>query len=104
MSYSGTGSITTTVNFTGLNSTAVNGYPFIFYGGDQWGDQIGDQPPHFPAQLSAMSSLIVDVDYSLSLTRTPGDFDIADDEWIIPTENYTGGSGGALGSLRGVLF
>jgi Glycosyl hydrolase family 12 len=96
MSYSGAGSITTTVKFSGLNSTAVNGCPFIFYGGDEWGDQIGGQPPQFPAQLSAMSSLIMDVDYSLSLTQAPGNLDIADDEWLIPTAGYTGGNGGAL--------
>ncbi len=96
MSYSGAGAITTTVNFSGLNTTAVNGYPFIFYGGDQWGDQIGGQPPQFPAQLSAMKSLMMDVNYSLSLTQAPGNLDIADDEWLIPTQGYTGGSGGAL--------
>jgi hypothetical protein len=96
MSYSGSGSITTTVNFSGSNTTAVNGYPFIFYGGDQYGDQIGGQPPQFPAQLSTMNSLIIDVDYSLSLTQAPGNLDIANDEWLIPTQGYADGSGGAL--------
>ena len=95
MSYSGAGSITTQVNLTGLDNQAVNGYPFIFYGGDQWGDQIGGQPPQFPAQLSAMSSLVADATYSLSGTFG-GDIDVLYDEWLIPSKTYTGGSGGAL--------
>jgi hypothetical protein len=95
MSYSGTGSITTTVNLSGVDNQGVNAYPFIFYGGDQWGDQIGAQPPKFPAQLSSMSSLIGDIAYSLYGT-TGGDMDITYDEWLIPTSNYTGGIPGSL--------
>jgi hypothetical protein len=95
MNYSGNGSITTKVHLTGLNARAVNGYPFIFYGGDQWGDQIGGQPPRFPAQLSDMTSLVVDATYSLSGTFG-GDIDVLYDEWLIPSRGYRGGSGGAL--------
>ena len=95
MAYSGNGSITSTVNLTGLNNQGVNAYPFIFYGGDPYGDQIGGQPPQFPAQLDTMSSLIADVNYSLSGTFG-GDIDVLFDEWLIPTANYTGGISGAL--------
>lgn len=95
MAYSGTGSITTAVSLTGLNSGAVVAYPFIFYGGDPYGDQIGGQPPQFPAQLSAMSSLIADTSYSLSGTFG-GDIDILYDEYLIPASTYKGGLGGAL--------
>ena len=95
MAYSGTGSITTTVNLSGVDNQGVNAYPFIFYGGDQWGDQIGGQPPKFPAQLSSMSSLIGDIAYSLSGT-TGGDMDITYDEWLIPASTYTGGIPGSL--------
>ena len=95
MAYSGTGSITTKVKLTGLNSGAVVAYPFIFYGGDPYGDQIGGQPPQFPEQLSAMSSLIADTSYSLSGTFG-GDIDILYDEYLIPASTYKGGLGGAL--------
>lgn len=95
MNYSGNGSITTKVHLNDLNEEAVNGYPFIFYGGDQWGDRIDGQAPQFPAQLSAMNSLVVDTSYSLSGTFG-GDIDVLYDEWLIPSKTYTGGSGGAL--------
>jgi len=97
MTYSGAGSVVTTVNYSALkpSSSGVNGYPFIFYGGDQWGDQIGGQPPQFPAQLSSLSALNFDVTYALSGVMG-GDTDVLFDEWLIPTKTYTGGSGGAM--------
>ncbi len=95
MAYSGNGSITSTVNLSGLHNQAVNAYPFIFYGGDPYGDQIGDQPPQFPAQLNSMSSLIFDVTYAL--TGTPaGDIDVLFDQYLIPSSTYSGGLGGVL--------
>ena len=42
-----------------------------------------------------MSSLILDVSYNVSVTTQPADLDVLFDEWLIPTQNYTGGSGGA---------
>ncbi len=99
MTYSGAGSITTTVNLTGLNSQGVNAYPMIFYGGDPWGDQIGGQPPQFPAQISSMSSLIVDASYSLSGVSV-GDINILYDDYLIPSPTYTGGTGGALEEVQ----
>ena len=95
MAYSGAGAIVTTVNVTGLNNTPINAYPFIFYGGDPYGDLISGQPPHFPEQLSAMSSLIADSSYSLSGTFG-GNIDILYDEYLIPSATYTGGLGGAV--------
>jgi hypothetical protein len=95
MAYSGAGAITTSVNLTGLNNSAVMAYPFIFYGGDIYGDQIGGQPPVFPEQLSAMSSMMVDTKYSLSGTPN-GNVDVLFDEYLIPSATYNGGPGGAL--------
>jgi hypothetical protein len=85
MSYSGSGSVTTTVNYSSLNQAAVNGYPFIFYGTDQYGDPpINGQPPRFQRRLSSLKRLITDVAYSLSSIKTPGDLDVGYDEWIVP--------------------
>lgn len=91
--YSGNGTLIMTVDYAGINNNPVNGYPFIFYGGDPYGDHIAGQPPIFPAKISAMSSLVFDIAYSLSLTTTPTNLDIGFDEWIIPTNPYTGGEG-----------
>lgn len=97
MEYSGTGSIVTTVNLSNLASMGVNGYPFVFYGSDPYGYHVNGQPLTFPAQLSSMSSLTVDVNYSLAVSgMPPGDLDIAFDEWLIPSATYTGGPSGAL--------
>jgi hypothetical protein len=96
MTYSGTGSITTTVNLTGLNIDAVNAFPLIFYGSDEWGDHAGAQPPTFPVQLSSLCSLVSDVTYSFSGPEIGGDVDVLYDEYLIPNQTYTGGQGGAL--------
>ena len=97
MTYSGTGAVVTTVNYPILepNNSGVNGYPFILYGGDQWGNHIGGQPPVFPARLGSMNALNIDVTYALSGVMG-GDTDVLFDEWLIPTRTYMSGSGGAL--------
>jgi len=97
ITYSGAGSVVMNVNYSSLNpsNAGVNGYPFIFYGGDQWGDQVGGQPPLFPAQLSATQALNLDVSYALKGTLG-GNSDVLFDEWLIPSDSYTGGSGGAM--------
>jgi hypothetical protein len=96
MTYSGTGSIATTVNLTGLNIDAVNAFPLIFYGSDEWGDHVGAQPPTFPVQLSSLCSLVSDVAYSFSGPTLGGNTDILYDEYLIPNPTYTGGQGGAF--------
>jgi len=96
MTYSGTGSIKTSVNLTGLNIDAVNAYPLIFYGGDEWGDHVATQPPTFPVQLNSLCSLISDVTYNLSGPTLGGNMDILYDEYLIPTATYTGGQRGAF--------
>jgi len=80
--YSGTGSLTTTINLTGLPAGGVDAYPFILYGCDPWMDCYQDQPPQFPKQLSAMSALNVDVNYALTGTITGSDIDVLFDEWV----------------------
>jgi hypothetical protein len=96
MTYSGTGSITTSVKLTGLNIDAVNAYPIIFYGGDEWGGHVGTQPPTFPVQLSTLCSLMSDVAYSLSGPTMGGNMDILYDEYLIPNATFTGGQSGAF--------
>ncbi len=97
MQYTGTGSIITTVDLANLTSEGVNGYPFILYGSDIFGNHIGGQPPIFPAQLSSMSSLITDINYTLAVIGTaPGDLDVGFDEWLMPSATYKGGSASAV--------
>jgi hypothetical protein len=95
MNYSGTGSITTKINLTGLPGGGVDGSPFTLYGCDQWfgtdnctngGGYPVDQPLQFPKQLSAMSSLMVDYSYAFSGTITGSrDVDMIWDEWVCRT-------------------
>lgn len=80
--YSGSGSITTSINLTGLPGGGVDAYPFVLYGCDPWMDCFQDQPPKFPKQLSAMTSLTVDVKYSMTGTITGSDIDLLFDEWV----------------------
>jgi Glycosyl hydrolase family 12 len=96
ISYSGAGRITTTVSLTGLNSTAVNAYPFIFYGHDVFStsDSILGQTAQFPAQVSAMTSLVFDTAYTI--TGGAGLTDVLFDEWLMPSPTYEGGTKGAV--------
>ena len=80
--YGGNGSITTTINLTGLPGGGVDAYPFVLYGCDPWMDCFQDQPPQFPKQLSAMSSLMVDISYSMTGNITGSDIDLLFDEWV----------------------
>ena len=80
--YNGTGSLSTTINLTGLPGGGVDAYPFVLYGCDPWMDCYQDQPPQFPKQLSAMSALNVDVNYALTGTITGSDIDVLFDEWV----------------------
>jgi phosphoesterase family protein/glycosyl hydrolase family 12 len=88
MNYTGAGSVTTTVNMTGLNITAVNAYPFFFLGCAETSCIAPPtQAPSFPAQLNTISSMPVDFAYNLSGSDFHGD--ITFDEWISNTPNGT---------------
>lgn len=97
MQYAANGSVVTTVNLSNLVSAGVNGYPFLFVGHDPYGDHMDGQPLTFPLQLGAMTSLFVDVDYSLSIAgAAPGDLNVGFDEYLIPTSGYASGLSGAV--------
>ena len=96
VAYSGTGTITTTVAMSNLPNAPVNGYPLVFYGSDVYGDHIGDDTVAFPALLSQMGSLLVNVNYALTNTVAPANQDIAFDEWLVPSSPFSGGSPGAV--------
>jgi Glycosyl hydrolase family 12 len=95
--YTGSGSVVTTVDMANLALEGVNAYPFIFYGANVFDSyRVLGQPPTFPVQLKSLSSLIFDVDYTLSNITTPGDQDVLFDEWLEPNPTYTGAQSGAL--------
>ena len=105
MTYSGNGSVVTNVDLSGLTLAGVNGYPHIFYGHDPFGYHMDGQPLTFPVSIKALNSLTVDVNYALTISGTaPGDLDVAFDEWLIPTADYTGGFGGSLEVLVAPYF
>lgn len=88
--YSGTGSITTAINLTGLPGGGVDAYPFVLYGCDPYSDCYNGQPPQFPKQLSSMSSLVLDLNYSLTGTITGSrDVDLLYDEWVCNSSKPT---------------
>lgn len=88
--YSGSGSITTAISLTGLPGSGVDGYPFTLYGCDPYSDCYNGQPPQFPKQLSAMSSLEVDFAYALSGTIAGSrDVDLLFDEWVCNSNHPT---------------
>lgn len=80
--YSGSGSLTTAIDLTGLPGGGVDAYPFVLYGCDPWMDCYQGQPPQFPKQLSAMSSLSVNIKYAMTGTITGSDIDLLFDEWV----------------------
>jgi Glycosyl hydrolase family 12 len=97
MQYTGNGTVATTVNLSNLASEGANAYPCLFIGHDAWGDSMGNQPLTFPVQLGTLTSLYVDVDYTLSIPgAAPGDLDVGFDEWLLPTATYAGGQAGAV--------
>jgi hypothetical protein len=94
MNYAGSGTVTSTIALSGLNSAPVNGYPFILYGHDIYGNSITGQSAQFPAQLSALASLVFDVSYSL--VGGSGLTDVLFDEWLMPSPTYASGNSGAV--------
>jgi hypothetical protein len=96
VAYPGTGSVTVTVNEGSLPLVAVDGSPVVHYGGDVYGDQIGNSPIQLPYQLSQLGSLITDVAYTLTNTTAPSNQDVFFDEWLMPTNPFSGGQSGAV--------
>ncbi len=92
MKYTGSGSIVTNVNLSGLPGGGVDGSPFTLLGCDQWaGCEAAGQPLHFPVQLSGMSSLIVDYSYALSGDIGGNrDIDMIWDEWVCNSNHPNG--------------
>ncbi len=92
--YSGSGAITTTMSLTGLPGGGVDGSPFVLYGCDQYYGSTHtcwqSQPPQFPKQLSAMSSLVIDFNYALSGTLSgTRNIDVIFDNWVCKTDQPT---------------
>jgi hypothetical protein len=92
--YSGSGAITTTMSLTGLPGSGVDGSPFVLYGCDQYYGSTHtcwqSQPPQFPKQLSAMSSLVIDFNYALSGTLSgTRNIDVIFDNWVCKTNQPT---------------
>lgn len=99
ISYTGSGTITANVKYTGVKVSGVNGYPFVGYGKDPWGYQNGGTTASrakFPAKILTMSSLALDATYELNGKQYPGDLNVAYDLWIVPNGQYSAGSSGAV--------
>jgi hypothetical protein len=95
--YAGTGTVSWTITYTGLNNTPVNGYPNLQFGGSDGAatQTPGNQGQVFPQLLSDMSSLVVDTKYTLTCTDCPGDMDVMYDQWLTPTAIFNGGQSGS---------
>lgn len=95
--YTGTGTITWTIQYSGLNSSPVNGYPNAQFGsGDGAPTQTpGNQGLVLPQLLSQMSSLVIDTKYALTCTTCPGNMDVMYDQWLTPTASFSGGQSGS---------
>jgi hypothetical protein len=89
------GAITATINMTGLNTGPVVAYPFIFYGGDPYDDSILGQGEVWPEQLSMLSQVLIQTNYTLNLLSQGLNVDVLYDMYLIPTNGFTGGLGGA---------
>jgi hypothetical protein len=87
--YTGSGAIKTAINLSGLPGGGVDAYPFVLYGCDPYSDCYNAQPPQFPKQLSAMSSLVADFNYALTGTITGRDVDLLFDEWVCNSNHPT---------------
>lgn len=92
INYTGSGSILTAVDLTGLTGAGVDGSPFVLLGCDQWANCFATgKPTQFPKQLSEMSSLVVDYSYSLSGDiRGHRDIDMIWDEWVCNSSHPKG--------------
>jgi hypothetical protein len=92
MEYTGGRSLVTQVHLSGLPGRGVDGSPFALFGCDQWaGCPTAGQPVHFPEQLSAMSSLVLDFRYTLTGEIAGNrDIDMIWDEWVCHSNHPSG--------------
>ncbi len=95
--YTGTGAISWTIDYAGINSSPVNGYPNAQFGSADGApvSTPGSQGLTFPQPLSAMSSLVIETSYSLTCTTCPGNMDVMYDQWLTPTAVFGGGQSGS---------
>lgn len=95
--YTGTGAISWTINYAGINSSPVNGYPNAQFGSADGApvSTPGSQGLTFPQLLSAMSSLVIETSYSLACNACPGNMDVMYDQWLTPTAVFSGGQSGS---------
>jgi hypothetical protein len=95
--YTGTGTISWTIDYAGINSSPVNGYPNVQLGSADGApvSTPGSQGLTFPQRLSAMSSLVIETSYSLTCNTCPGNMDVMYDQWLTPTAVFSGGQSGS---------
>jgi len=93
MDYSGSGPFGWSTNLSGLDNEVVVAYPNIQYGRSLFsGTGVDGQPPQFPAELSTVNSMPIDVAYTLTDKETdPHNLDVLFDEWVTtaPDTLYT---------------
>lgn len=85
LTYTGSGTITTTVNLSGVIASGVIGYPNIQAGIAGGGDSAEGQPPQFAVQLNSVNSIVLGDSYSLNILDTNANHDKLLDEWVQPT-------------------
>lgn len=81
----------TSVNFTGLGLTGVNGYPAYYlstYGGGPWPS--GQPPNVYPVPLQNLKQHVITRSYTLTVTNGANN-DILLDEWLQPTNGAGNG-------------
>jgi hypothetical protein len=91
-SYNPSSGVSWNVNFTSENAAidGVSAYPFMSYGTSYYGNLPIDQGPVFPELLSNMSSLVVDVNYSMNCTACGAFYDVMFDLTLVPDDTETG--------------
>jgi hypothetical protein len=93
MSYTDSNSFGWTTNLNGLNNGGVVAYPNVSYGRSLFsGNGPEGQPPQFPAEISNLMSMPVDVAYTITDNETEShNIDVLFDEWVTtdPSTLYT---------------
>jgi hypothetical protein len=89
MSYTGSSSFGWTTNLSGLNTAGVVAYPNISYGRSLFsGNGPEGQPPQFPAEISNLMSMPIDVAYTITDNEMEShNIDVLFDEWVTTDAN-----------------
>ncbi len=89
MSYTGSSSFGWTTNLNGLNTAGVVAYPNISYGRSLFsGNGPEGQPPQFPAEISNLMSMPIDVAYTITDNEVEShNIDVLFDEWVTTDSN-----------------